>query len=82
MGYSLVCSTGNAFFVRNDYVGKLKEYDESLTTEDLYVGTPVVSKFLQKINYNQELIGPTDYYLTNEYKQMMLNEKKKMLESV
>jgi len=82
MGYTLVCSTGNAFFVRNDYVSKLQEYDESLTTQDLYVGTPVVQKFLQKIDNNQDLIGPTDYYLTNEYKQMMLNEKKKMLESV
>lgn len=82
MGYTLICSTGNAFFVRNDYVGKLKEYRSDLSTEDLYVGTPIVQKFLQKVNDNQELIGPVDYYLTDQYKQMILDEKKKMLEIV
>ena len=32
--YTLVCSTGNAFFVRNDYVHKLKEHNDELTTEE------------------------------------------------
>jgi len=80
-GYTLVCSTGNAFFVRNDHVKKLKEYDEKLTVKDLYVGTPMVQQFLQKINQEQELISPVDYYfLTNDYKNLMMYEKKKMKE--
>lgn len=78
--YTLVCSTGNAFFVRNDYVHKLKEHNDELTTEDLYVGTPTVQQFLQKINHKQELIGPIDYYLTQEYKEMMVDEKRRMVQ--
>lgn len=81
MGYSLVCSTGNAFFVRDDYVGKLKEYDQSIPIEDLYAGTYLVQNFLQKINHQQEVINfPEGYYfLSREYNQIMAIEKKKML---
>lgn len=80
IGYTLVCSTGNAFFVRNDYVKKLKNYDKHLTTEDLYVSTKVVQEFLQKINQEQQLIDKSQYYfLTSEYNNLIRLEKEKML---
>ena len=80
----IVCYCDNPLiwdkYVFFDYVHKLKEYNNELTTEDFYVGTPTVQQFLQKINHKQELIGPTDYYLTYEYREMMVDEKRRMVQ--
>ena len=62
-GYTLVCHTGNAFFIRNDLMNKIPKKDFSI--ENLFVSTDDVS-VLQTIDFNG---NKTDqiFYFTNYY---------------
>lgn len=80
MGYKLICSTGNAFFVREDYVEKLKSYDKNLTSEDLYLDSHTVQTFLQTVDSEQNLNESVYYFQTSYYNNLIWDEKRKILE--
>lgn len=81
-GYTLVCSTGNAFFVRDDLVSMLKEHDSSLSHDEYYVSVNLVDEVLQKLDENGYVreYGNIPRYLSDEYKELILKEKSKYTE--
>jgi len=80
-GYSLVVSTGNAFFIRNDKLNKLKSYDKSLTIHDYHLSDDIVNKILQNLNENGEItiFSHPHRWLSDEYNNILNAEKNKLL---
>jgi hypothetical protein len=74
-GYTLVCHTGNAFYIRNDLIEKLPQEDYSI--ENLFVSTPDVS-IMQAIGPDGNDYGSL-YWLSDEYNQNIQQIKKELL---
>jgi hypothetical protein len=72
-GYTLVCHTGNAIFVRNDLVKKLPKSDYSI--ENLYINNPVNST--QLIDQFGNILNDI-YFLRSEYNQLVEQEKQEL----
>ena len=72
--YTLICYNLNAFFVRNDYVNRLKSFNKNLSINDY--AAPV--KTLQKINKDGNIVFAPDnntrYYQSHEYNTIVKNE--------
>lgn len=60
-GYKAIVSTGNCFFVRNDYLHLLKEDISTITANDIYVNTNIVNNILQHLNQNGEITSDIFY---------------------
>lgn len=70
-GYTLVCHTGNAIFVRNDLLNMLPDSDYSI--DNLYVRDPGIET--QCIDLNGNRINDL-YWMTPAYKSFIENSKK------
>ena len=55
-GYTLVCSTGNAFFVRDDKVSSLKHFDKEATHQDYYIADELVNSILSNLNEDGDIL--------------------------
>jgi hypothetical protein len=73
-GYTLVASTGNCIFIKNEFIGRLKNYNPDLTLSDYYINTEMVEKILQRIDESGE-IGESYYYRSKEYTDILEKEK-------
>jgi hypothetical protein len=73
-GYTLVASTGNCIFVKNEFVGRLKNYNPDLTLSDYYVNTETVETIIQRIDESGE-IGESYYYRSKKYTDLLEKEK-------
>jgi hypothetical protein len=72
--YTLVCATGNAYFVRNDKLHLLKHYDRFLSINDYHLDDKITNDVLAKIDENGN-IGKEIYYLTGNYNMFIHHEK-------
>jgi hypothetical protein len=77
-GYSLVVSTGNAFFVRDDLLDKLNEYNSNLTLSDYYINNDNVEKITQAVDENGNLLNYIRW-TSKEYKDFIAKEKNFLL---
>tara|TARA_B100000927_G_C16466072_1_gene469737 strand:- start:212 stop:997 length:786 start_codon:yes stop_codon:yes gene_type:complete len=72
--YTLICYNLNAFFIRNDYINKLKSYNNNLSINDY--DAPV--KILQKINKDGNIFNDINnnirYYQSEQYNTIIKNE--------
>lgn len=62
----MVAYTANAILVRNDLLGKLKEYDSSITPEMMYINEDQYLS-ISSSDENGEL-GNCPFYLTDTYR--------------
>jgi len=70
-GYSMVAYTANAILVRNDLIGKLKEFDPTITPEQMYINE---YQYITISSSNENgILGNVPYYLTQEYKNKLSN---------
>lgn len=76
-GYTLVCCNGNAYFVRNDKVSLLENFDESLTIKDYHMSDHVVVEILGNLNPNGEILD-YHYWQHQDYLNFIQNEKNKL----
>jgi hypothetical protein len=78
-GYTLVVSTGNAFFIRNDKLNKLKSYDKSLTINDYHLSDSMVNDILQNLNENGDItvFSHPHRWISDEYNNILRTEKNK-----
>lgn len=76
-GYTLVCATGNAYFVRNDRLPELKNYNKNSTINDYYLSDDIVAEVLAKLDENGNI---TENYRFKEesYLQLVSSEKNKL----
>lgn len=72
--YTLVCATGNAYFVRNDKLHLLKHYDNSLSIHDYHLDDKMTNEILSKIDQEGN-VGKEYYYLTDKYNMLVHHEK-------
>ena len=72
--YTLVCATGNAYFVRNDKLHLLKNHDSSLSIHDYHLDDEITNDVLSKID-EEGNIGKEIYYLTGNYNMLIHHEK-------
>lgn len=73
-GYTLVCYTLNAIFVRDDYVNKLQHLDENLDLSEYIVPA---SSFLQRIDENGKVNHKNGIrYKTSKYRNLESASKK------
>lgn len=77
-GYTLVASTGNCIFVRNDFVSKLKSHKDSLSLSDYYVNTERVENIMQRVDETGE-IKDSYYYRSEKYTSLLESEKIRIL---
>jgi hypothetical protein len=70
-GYSMVAYTANAILVRNDLIRKLKEFDPTITPEQMYINE---YQYITISSSNENgILGNVPYYLTQEYKNKLSN---------
>lgn len=74
-GYTLVCHTGNAIFVRNDLMDKIPHKNFSIN--NIFVSTPVVA-ILQSIDFNGK-IGDQLFWLSDYYNNFIQEIKNNLL---
>ena len=55
-GYTLVCCNGNAYFVRNDKISMLENFDSNLTIEDYHMKDDFVNGILTNLNPEGEVL--------------------------
>ena len=80
-GYTLVVSTGNAYYVRNDKLKKLKNYDETLTLSDYHTSDDLVNSVLQNLDKdgNIRVFTHSHRWISDEYNEIIKLEKEKIL---
>lgn len=76
-GYTLICATGNAFFVRNDKITKLKNYNSEILPSDLYVSNDIVVDVLSRLDEYGNITNSIRF-LENSYHQLVTIEKEKI----
>lgn len=78
-GYTLVVSTGNAYFIRNDKLSKLKNYDNSLTINDYHLSDAMVNNILQNLDEKGDIttFSHPHRWISDEYKTILNTEKNK-----
>jgi len=78
-GYTLVCCNGNAYFVRNDKVSLLKEFNSELTIKDYHMSDHVVVDILGNLDYRGNILDYHHWQHQN-YLNFIENEKKELLQ--
>lgn len=80
-GYTLVVSTGNAYYVRNDKLKKLKNYNKELTLNDYHTSDSLVNDVLQNLDEegNIKTFSHSHRWISNEYNEIIKSEKDKLL---
>jgi hypothetical protein len=74
-------STGNAYYVRNDKLKKLKNYDETLTLSDYHTSDDLVNSVLQNLDKdgNIRVFTHSHRWISDEYNEIIKLEKEKIL---
>jgi hypothetical protein len=72
--YTLVCATGNAYFVRNDKLHLLKNFDRYLTIHDYHLGDEITTEILAKLD-GEGNVGEDYYFKTGNYDMLVYHEK-------
>lgn len=75
--YTLVCATGNAYFVRNDMVSKLKNFDDTATYVDYYINDYMINNILSRIDENGD-IKDSIRFLQPFYEDLVNKEKENL----
>lgn len=77
-GYKLVCATGNAYFVREDKVMGLKNYNKDLTINDYYLSDDIVNDIFGKLDENGNILE--NYrFKEQSYFDLVNSEKNKLI---
>lgn len=74
-GYSLVCFTGNAYFIRDDYLDDLKEYDKTLSVSDYWLSDDIVTNIMGNLDEQGKILS-NSYFTSIKYIEMIRREKK------
>jgi hypothetical protein len=70
--YTMVAYTANAILVRNDLLSNLREFDSSITPEQMYLNE---EQYITISSSDENgILGNIPYYLTPEYKDKLSNE--------
>jgi len=65
-GYSMVVYNANAILVRSDLIGKLKEFDNRITPEEMYINE---EQYITISSSDEKgILGKTPFYLTEGYR--------------
>jgi hypothetical protein len=76
--YTLICATGNAYFIRNDKLKYLQNYNENLLINDYYLDDDTVANIFSKIDENGNIM--TNYRFKDDtYLQFVITEKNKLV---
>jgi hypothetical protein len=77
-GYTLICATGNSYFIRNDKLKYLQNYNENLTINDYYLDDSNVANIFSKIDENGDIMK--NYrFKDDSYLQFVINEKNNLV---
>lgn len=76
--YMLVCCNGNAYFIRNDKVGLLQNYDRTLSIQDYHMKDNFVNGVLTNLDPSGNVLDYM-YWQHQDYNNSIQQEKDKLL---
>jgi len=72
-GYSMVVYNANAILVRSDLIGKLKEFDNRITPEEMYINE---EQYITISSSDEKgILGKTPFYLTEGYRKNLFMDR-------